>query len=139
LGLALKLLEHYDVANWQTEEHFPPTMFFLVLLPPIIFESGYNLHKGNFFANIGTILLFAIAGTVISAMIVGGGIYLLGKAQLVYQLDLVESFAFGSLISAVDPVATLAIFQAIEVDQVLYMLVFGESVLNDAVAIVLTT
>lgn len=56
-----------------------------------------------------------------------------------YQLDLVESFAFGSLISAVDPVATLAIFQAIEVDQVLYMLVFGESVLNDAVAIVLTT
>jgi sodium/hydrogen exchanger 8 len=61
------------------------------------------------------------------------------QAQLVYQLDLVESFAFGSLISAVDPVATLAIFQAIEVDQVLYMLVFGESVLNDAVAIVLTT
>jgi len=51
----------------------------------------------------------------------------------------VESFAFGSLISAVDPVATLAIFQAIDVDQILYMLVFGESMLNDAVAIVLTT
>jgi len=54
-------------------------------------------------------------------------------------LNLVESFAFGSLISAVDPVATLAIFQAIDVDQILYMLVFGESVLNDACAIVLTT
>ena len=61
------------------------------------------------------------------------------QAKVVYQLDLVESFAFGSLISAVDPVATLAIFQAIELDQQLYMLVFGESVLNDAVAIVLTT
>jgi NhaP-type Na+/H+ or K+/H+ antiporter len=57
----------------------------------------------------------------------------------VYQLNLVESFAFGSLISAVDPVATLAIFHAIDVDQVLYMLVFGESMLNDAVSIVLTT
>lgn len=54
-------------------------------------------------------------------------------------MSVVESFAFGSLISAVDPVATLAIFHAIEVDQVLYMLVFGESVLNDAVSIVLTT
>lgn len=49
-----------------------------------------------------------------------------------------ESFALGSLVSAVDPVATLAIFNALDVDQVLYTLVFGESILNDAVAIVLT-
>jgi len=29
----------------QKEEHFNPTAFFLILLPPIIFESGYSLHK----------------------------------------------------------------------------------------------
>lgn len=57
---------------------------------------------------------------------------------MAYSLTLLESFAFGSLISAVDPVATLAIFQALDVDAILYMLVFGESVLNDAVSIVLT-
>ncbi len=54
-----------------------------------------------------------------------------------YHLNFVESFAFGSLISAVDPVATLAIFAALDVDPVLNMLVFGESILNDAVSIVL--
>ena len=48
------------------------------------------------------------------------------------------SFTFGALISAVDPVATLAIFHALEVNPTLNMLVFGESVLNDAVAIVMT-
>merc|ERR1719232_839285 len=119
-------------------EAFSPTMFFLVLLPPIIFESGYNLHKGNFFQNIGSILVFAILGTAISALIVGGGVYLLGLADVVYKLNFIQSFAFGSLISAVDPVATLAIFQVLDVDPVLNMLVFGESILNDAVAIVLT-
>ena len=42
------------------------------------------------------------------------------------------------MISAVDPVATLAIFHALDVDPTLNMLVFGESVLNDAVSIVMT-
>jgi len=49
-----------------------------------------------------------------------------------------SSFAFGSLVSAVDPVATIAIFKALNVDPTLNMLVFGESILNDAVSIVLT-
>lgn len=44
---------------------------------------------------------------------------------------------FGALISATDPVATLAIFSAMNVNPQLHFLVFGESVLNDAVAIVL--
>nr|CAG4634702.1 EOG090X03SL [Alona affinis] len=139
VGLFLKLMSYQNVADWAKEEAFSPTVFFLILLPPIIFESGYNLHKGNFFQNIGSITVFAIFGTLISAFIVGGGVYVLGLADVAYKLSFIESFAFGSLISAVDPVATLAIFQALDVDPVLNMLVFGESILNDAVAIVLTT
>ena len=63
--------------------------------------------------------------------------YLAGLTFLSHRLTLVESFAFGALISSVDPVATLAIFKALRVNKTLHMLVFGESVMNDAVAITL--
>ncbi|XP_028591002.2 sodium/hydrogen exchanger 8 isoform X4 [Podarcis muralis] len=138
MGAFIKIIEAQKLANWKEEEMFRPNMFFLLLLPPIIFESGYSLHKGNFFQNIGSITLFSVIGTAISAFIVGGGIYFLGQADVIYKLNMTDSFAFGSLISAVDPVATIAIFNALNVDPVLNMLVFGESILNDAVSIVLT-
>lgn len=51
-------------------------------------------------------------------------------------LPFLDALMFGALISAVDPVATLAIFQSIDVDPTVHMLVFGESVVNDAVAVV---
>ncbi|TDG46671.1 hypothetical protein AWZ03_006851 [Drosophila navojoa] len=137
IGLSLNVMSGEN-GSWKREEVFSPMGFFLVLLPPIIFESGYNLHKGNFFQNIGSILVFAIFGTTISALVIGAGIYLLGMAEVAYRLNFSESFAFGSLISAVDPVATVAIFHALDVDPILNMLVFGESILNDAVSIVLT-
>uniref|UniRef100_A0A0N5AS93 Sodium/hydrogen exchanger n=1 Tax=Syphacia muris TaxID=451379 RepID=A0A0N5AS93_9BILA len=139
LGAFIGLVLSYSKRDWSQVESFNPNFFFLVLLPPIIFESGYNLHKGDFFANMLPILTFAIVGTAISAFVIGSGLYILGEADLIYRLSAVESFAFGSMISAVDPVATLAIFQALNVDPMLYMLVFGESMLNDAVSIVLTS
>ncbi|CAF0957018.1 unnamed protein product [Didymodactylos carnosus] len=113
-------------------------LFFMLFLPPIIFEQGYHLHKGNFFKNLGTITTFAIFGTTISALTTGVGLWLLGIWHLSYKLPWRECFIIGSLNSAIDPVAILSIFQALNVDQLLYMLVFGESILNDAVAIVLT-
>ncbi|CAG9532025.1 unnamed protein product [Cercopithifilaria johnstoni] len=128
-----------DKRDWTEVETLSPNIFFLVLLPPIIFENGYNLHKGDFFTNMFPILSFATLGTVISALTIGSALYILGQADLIYKMSAAESFAFGSMISAVDPVATLAIFQALNVERMLYMLVFGESMLNDAVSIVLTS
>lgn len=138
IGGIVKAIQKAGVGNWLEAEMLSPNTFFLLLLPPIIFEAGYSLHKGNFFQNIGSIMVFAVIGTTISAMFVGGGIYLMGVAGIAYNLTVLDSLAFGSLVSAVDPVATIAIFNALDVDPVLNMLVFGESILNDAVSIVLT-
>ena len=137
IGALFQLLNYMQLANFQEEEMLSPTIFFLVMLPPIIFESGYSLHKGNFFANFGSICTYAVFGTAISAVTIGGGLFVLGMADVVYPFTLKETLSFGALISAVDPVATLAIFQSLDVHPTLYMLVFGESVLNDAVAIVM--
>lgn len=48
-----------------------------------------------------------------------------------------ESFAFGSLISATDPVSVLAIFKEMNADVNLYAIVFGESIFNDAIGLVM--
>lgn len=61
--------------------------------------------------------------------------YLGGLMYLMYKLPFVECLMFGALISATDPVTVLSIFQELGTDMNLYALVFGESVLNDAMAI----
>ena len=52
------------------------------------------------------------------------------------EFDVLQLFVFASLISAVDPVSVLATFVEIQVNDMLYIIVFGESLLNDAVSVV---
>eukprot|EP00172_Hildenbrandia_rubra_P001259 Plantae.Rhodophyta-Hildenbrandia_rubra.ctg18020.p1 GENE.Plantae.Rhodophyta-Hildenbrandia_rubra.ctg18020~~Plantae.Rhodophyta-Hildenbrandia_rubra.ctg18020.p1 ORF type:complete len:648 (-),score=93.42 Plantae.Rhodophyta-Hildenbrandia_rubra.ctg18020:539-2482(-) len=111
--------------------------FFIFILPPIMFEAGYSLNKKDFFREAGSILTFAIPGTIISALVFGAGIFVVGLTGASYSFGFWEAMTFGALLSAVDPVATIAVFSALKVNKPLHFLVFGESVLNDAVAIVL--
>ncbi|CAI8590467.1 unnamed protein product [Vicia faba] len=115
--------------------NFHEEFFFLFLLPPIIFQSGFSLAPKPFFSNFGAIVTFAIFGTFLASVVTGVLVYLGGLVFLMYKLPFVECLMFGALISATDPVTVLSIFQELGTDVNLYALVFGESVLNDAMAI----
>jgi len=124
-----------DVERSETNLYFDPVFFQLFLLPMIIFEAGYSINMPLFAKNMGKILALAIAGTLISTAITWFALYT-DSTDFLIDLSFSESGQFAALISAVDPVATLALFGTLQVDAGLNNVVVGESVLNDAVALI---
>ena len=117
---------------------FDYQIFFNLLLPPIILSSGYELHQANFFRYIGTILTFAFAGTFISALVIGVILWLYTRLPLDgLSMGWIDAISVGATLSATDPVTILAIFNSYKVDPKLYTIIFGEAILNDAIAIVI--
>lgn len=134
-GLVIRVSPGHYIQDTVT---FNSSYFFNVLLPPIILNSGYEIHQANFFRNIGSILTFAIPGTFISACVLGVILYIwtsLGLESI--NISFVDALSVGATLSATDPVTILSIFNAYKVDPKLYTVIFGESLLNDAISIVM--
>ncbi|KAM6974361.1 sodium/hydrogen exchanger 3-like [Tautogolabrus adspersus] len=116
-----------------------PTVFFFYLLPQIILDAGYSMPNKLFFSNMGAILVYAVIGTCWNAASLGLSLWgcHMGGAMGDLDIGLLQYLLFGSLIAAVDPVAVIAVFEQVHVNEVLFILVFGESLLNDGVTVVL--
>ncbi|XP_072492128.1 sodium/hydrogen exchanger 5 isoform X1 [Notamacropus eugenii] len=124
----------------KAEYQLEPGTFFLFLLPPIVLDSGYFMPSRLFFDNLGAILTYAVVGTLWNSFTTGAALWGIQQAGLMaptVQAGLLDFLLFGSLISAVDPVAVLAVFEEVHVNETLFIIVFGESLLNDAVTVVL--
>ena len=83
-----------------TPLRFSPSAFFYGLLPPIVFAAGVTLKKRSFFANIGTVLLFAVVGTAVSTLVFGLATYALVLLRVVKRKHLgpqplIECMLFG--------------------------------------------
>jgi len=119
---------------------FSPTLFFFILLPPLILESSFSLHNKIFFDNIITILTFAFIGTFLTFFFLGIVLLLVqfcGLLSAASFLTPVQIFLFASFVSSVDPVAVISIFSDLGINTRIYYFVFGESLLNDGVSVVL--
>ena len=87
-------------AGLQAALRFSPAAFFYGLLPPIVFAAGFTLKKRDFFRNFGTISVFAVPGTFISALFFGFVTYGLVAIKVVKRshlgtAPLIECLLYG--------------------------------------------
>jgi NhaP-type Na+/H+ or K+/H+ antiporter len=119
---------------------FDEDLFLVVLLPPIIFEAALSVNKKEFRRRRMAIFLFAIVGTILSTFMTGYMVHFASKAiDSVTSIPLLDSLIFGALISSIDPVAILSVLTSLNLteEDTVFIMVFGESLLNDGVAITL--
>ncbi|KAG8079405.1 hypothetical protein GUJ93_ZPchr0007g5604 [Zizania palustris] len=115
---------------------FSEDLFFIYLLPPIIFNAGFQVKKKQFFRNFMTITLFGAVGTMISFFTIAIAAIAIFSRMNIGALDVGDFLAIGAIFSATDSVCTLQVLNQDETP-FLYSLVFGEGVVNDATSIVL--
>ncbi|CAN6888415.1 hypothetical protein F2Q70_00023880 [Brassica cretica] len=115
---------------------FSEDLFFIYLLPPIIFNAGFQVKKKQFFRNFMTIMLFGAIGTLISFAIISLGAMHFFEKMNIGDLTISDYLAIGAIFSATDSVCTLQVLNKDETP-LLYSLVFGEGVVNDATSVVL--
>ena len=112
-------------------------LIFFIFLPVLIYEAAFNLDVAELRRNLTLILALALP-----LMLLATGIT---AAVLYYGIGYPAAFPWltaliaGALLSATDPVAVLALFKSAGAPERLRTLIDGESLFNDATAIVLVT
>jgi CPA1 family monovalent cation:H+ antiporter len=131
IGVLLSnLAGHWPMLQPLKDFELSPEVMLFIFLPALIFESGFALDARQLTKDLPAVLILAIPGMLISTFIVGFGVWLALDTRLIIAL------VFGALISATDPVAVVALFKELGAPNRLNVLVEGESLLNDATAIV---
>lgn len=125
LGLILGSIPIFPVPTPNAE------VILLLFLPPLLFEAAFVLDLRQLWQVRAGVLALAFPG-VLLAMAVTGAI-----VQWSLGMTLSVALLFGAMTAATDPVAVLATFRQLGVDKRLSVLIEGESLLNDAVALVL--
>jgi CPA1 family monovalent cation:H+ antiporter len=101
----------------------------LLFLPPLLFEAAFALDLGLLWSRRRGVLALAFVGTLLATLV--GGAIIHWATPFPWPVALV----FGSMIAATDPVAVLAVFRHLGADERLSVLLEGESLFNDGIAL----
>ncbi|MDB5408596.1 MAG: Transporter, family [Rhodospirillales bacterium] len=110
---------------------FSASVFLVVFLPILLFHASLTIDIREMAADAAPILLLAIVAVFVAALGVGFTLHLVAGVPLVVALLL------GAIVATTDPAAVVGIFRDLGAPARLTRLVEGESLLNDAAAIVL--
>jgi len=122
-----------DIAEPLVKFPFNATVFLVVFLPLLLFHAALTIDVRELVEDAAPILTLAIVAVFVAA----GGIGL--TLSIVGGVPLVLALLIGSIVATTDPAAVVGIFRDLGVPLRLVRLVEGESLLNDAAAIVLFT
>jgi CPA1 family monovalent cation:H+ antiporter len=110
----------------------PPDLVFFVFLPPLLFAGGYFTSIREFKANLRAIILLAFGLVIFTAAVVAAVAHMFVPA-----LGWAGAFALGAIVAPPDAVAATAIFQRVGVPRRIVTILEGESLVNDATALVM--
>ncbi len=108
-----------------------PEVFFLLLLPPLLFLDGWRIPKDELLRDAGTILKLAFGLVFFTVLGVGFLIH-----WLIPTLPLPVAFALAAVISPTDPIAVSQIASRTPIPTRMRHILEGEALFNDASGLV---
>lgn len=136
IGIILSVFSRFELFHFLNTLELSPDLVFYLFLPMLIFEGAYNIRFLELKASLKTVSVLSVASLLISALFIGGALFYL-FSYIEMAVPFLTLLLFGSLISATDPIAALAIFKEIGVAKRLRLILDGESLFNDGTALVL--
>ncbi|MFQ5490774.1 MAG: cation:proton antiporter, partial [Phycisphaerae bacterium] len=118
--------------------HLSESLLMAVLLPALLFEAAFHVNLTDFKANIRIILLLALPGVAIGILLAGGAFSVV-LPWFGLEVSLIVACLIGSMLAATDPVSVIALFKELGAPKRLALIMEGESLLNDGVAVVAFT
>ena len=136
VGLLLVPISKIELFSFINHFELTPEILFYVFLPVLLFESAYNINYRQLHKNWKSITGLAVFWLLISSFLIWWALYLVFPF-LGFEIPFLVCLLFGSLISATDPVAVLAIFKSVWAPRRLTLLFEWESLFNDGTALAL--
>ena len=111
-----------------------PEIVLVVFLPPILFQAAQRTSLRDFRVNFGSISRLAVGLVILTAAVVA-----VVAHAAIPGIGWAAAFTLGAIVSPPDDVAATAIFQRLGAPRRIVSILEGESLINDASAIVLYT
>lgn len=134
VGILLQGLADVSAVTEEIAGHLviSPGLILFVFLPTLVFESAYNMDVRLLRHDLPQVISLAVPGLLLSTFLIGGIVMITTSIPPTYALLL------GAILSATDPVSVVALFRQLGAPRRLTILVEGESLFNDATAIVVS-